>query len=136
MEEQVMKDAQYRKGMGIAWFNATNSAIEMVKMEQAMGFFSDKISVKGKKAKKAHTIEERIAYWRNHFLEAHKGYYAEVIAKIGAPYKAEDTIARVKKTKDYKELAKLWNSISEDERRDVEIRKAVNELKAIYEKAQ
>ena len=32
-QEKIMKDAQYRKGLSIAFFNATNAAVEMVKLE-------------------------------------------------------------------------------------------------------
>lgn len=149
-DDKVLKNAQYRKTMGIAWFNATNSAIEMVKAEQLMGMFdgralkneieSSKKLPKGKKEKvikliKVPSMEERLVYWRDKFLEEHKDYYAKVIAQIGQVYDAVKTIEILKSAKTKGELKLAWMALSEDERHDGEIRKVVKELKKTYEKS-
>jgi len=157
-EDKVLKNAQYRKGLGIAWFNATNSAIEMVKVEHAMGMFTVQsllnVNIKPfKKSKKkgvkkgvkkettatvslnkAQSIEDRISYWRSKFLEDHKVYYAEVVSQIGTNYDVSKTIELLKKTKNRNELKLVWTAMSEDERHDGEIRKITKELKKSYEK--
>jgi len=142
-DEKVIKDAQYRKGLSIAWFNATNSATEMVKLDQLMGVFRDnRVYPEPKKARGKRkvsgtpppTVEERIEYWRSRLLEEHKAYYATVIANVGANYKSEDT---VKKLKDAAEigleaLRVVWRSLSEDERRDGDVLKVAKELRGQF----
>lgn len=133
-DEKIMKNAQYRKGLGIAWFNATNSAIEMVKLEglKTNIFKTDK---KGKKkVEKIKPMEVRIALWRNLFLEEHKDYYAKVIANVGQMYDSSKAIEVLKKATDLASLKLIWMTLSEDERHDGEIRKVVKEIKSKFEK--
>lgn len=115
-DEKILKDAQYRKGLGIAFFNATNAAIEIIKL----------LPPGDEEYKKLNLI-----FWRNWLLEEHKTYYATVIAGVGAVYKAEDTIKKLKQSKTKDELRLVWISISEDERRDGEIIKVAKELKIL-----
>ena len=117
MDEKIIKDAQYRKGLSIAFFNATNAAVEFAKINGLAGVIDPK---------------KFIAEWRNWFLEEHKTYYATVIAQIGVNYKPEDSIKKLKATKTLEELKSAWLLLSEDERQNVEIKKVANELKATY----
>ena len=111
-DDKVIKNAQYRKGLSIAFFNATNAAVSIVSQ---MGPQMD--------AKK--TIVE-IRDW---LLEEHKKYYAEVIAKVGTNYDAAESVKKLKAVKNQEELKAVWLSFSEDERQDAEIRKVAQELK-------
>lgn len=115
MEEKILKDAQYRKGLSIAFFNATNSAIALV----------------ANRTMDMPDALKEVVRIRDILLEEHKNYYATVIANIGANYKATDTIEKLSKTKNIDELKSLWLSLSEDERRDGEILKA-KETNPIY----
>lgn len=117
--DQVIKDAQYRKGLSIAFFNATNAAIELTKNEK----------ITGKK------LRNKIVEVRDWLLEEHKTYYATVIANVGTNYKPEETIKRLKATKTLEDLRSTWQLLSEDERQDKEIKKIVHSLKKTYEKA-
>ena len=119
MDEKLIKDAQYRKGLSIAFFNATNSAIALCT---------------GMNVHEKATIE-KVVELRDFFLEQHKNYYATVIANVGVNYKAEDSIAKLKVTKTLEELNNAWRALSADERRDGEIIKVAQTLKKTYEKA-
>lgn len=121
MDEKILKDAQYRKGLSIAYFNSLNAAIEITKD------LAKNLSLEDAK--------KLIANWRDHFLEEHKEYYARVIAKIGTSYNPVEAIKKLSETKDMASLRSTWLSLSEDERRDEEIKKAALNLKNAYEKA-
>lgn len=114
-DEKVLKDAQYRKGLSIAFFNATNAAIELTK-----GY------------KYANQEEQRkdIVEIRNWLLGEHREYYATVIQSVGANFKAGEAIKKLQTAKTYDELSVIWRLLSEDERRDGEIIKVAKELKA------
>jgi len=120
VDDKILKDAQYRKGLSIAFFNATNAAVEFAKINGLAGVLDPR---------------KFIADWRDWFLEEHKNYYATVIANVGQNYKAVDTIAKLNKTTNIEELKVIWLSLSEDERRDGEILKVKATLKKKYEKA-
>lgn len=121
--EKLIKDAQYRKGLSIAFFNATNAAIELVKGNPKLTTFE--------KSDVLETVKEI----RDFFLKEHQNYYATVIAKIGSNYKADETIKKLRATKNIAELRTAWQLLSEDERQDEEIKKVALELKTAYEKA-
>lgn len=125
-KEKVIKDAQYRKGLSIAFFNATNNAIEMVKLKY-QGQDISKVPMD--------QIMEAVTTGRNWLLEEHKNYYATVIAQVGVNYKVADTIEKLKKTTSLDELSMVWRSLSADERHDKEVRKIASELKQNYETA-
>ncbi len=117
-DDKVIRDAQYRKGLSIAFFNATNSAVSLVAQF------------------KLPNVEETlksVVEIRDFFLEEHKNYYATVIQNVGANYIANDTIIKLQATKNIDELKSLWLSLSEDERRDGDILRVKAELKEKYE---
>jgi len=106
MNDSVIKNAQYRKGLSIAFFNATNATIELLKDDNS---------------KTEEELKEKIIKWRSWFLEEHKNYYATVIEKIGVNYEAKESIEKLNKAKTIEELRTTWVNLSEDERRDPEI---------------
>jgi len=112
-DDKIIQNAQYRKSLSIAFFNATNAAIEMCKG----------LNISEEKTK------EKIIEVRNWFLEEHKNYYASVIANAGQNYKTEESIAKLKTAKTLEDLQMVWRLLSEDERRDGEIQKVAQELK-------
>ena len=116
--EEIMKNAQFRKSLSIAFFNATNAAIELVK----------------EKPMTADETRFAIQVWRDWFLGEHKNYYAAVIANIGKNYDAKESIAKLKVAKTLEELQTAWRLLSEDERRDAEVHKEAQKLKTQYEK--
>ena len=119
-KETLIKDAQYRKGLGIAFFNATNAAIEIVSTQRL-----------SKEETRKFIVE-----FRDWLLDEHSDYYAEVIAKIGVPYDAKVAIKKLKAAKDFEALKTVWIVLSEDERRDKDITKVKNQVKAKYENSQ
>ena len=119
--DQIIKDAQYRKGLSIAFFNATNATIEL-----AMVMFPDL---------KAVDTKAFIQEWRGWFLEEHKKYYAEVIANVGLNFEVAETIKKLEKATTTEELLSVWLSLSQDERSNDEVIKVKDELKKKYEKA-
>lgn len=116
-KDKLIKDAQYRKGLSIAFFNATNAAITM-----CAGMNVHEIS----------TLE-KITSLRDFFLDEHATYYANVIAKVGVNFKAKETIKLLEKVTSLDELRNAWFNLSEDERRDKEIFECVQNLKKKYE---
>ena len=118
MEEKLIKDAQYRKGLSIAFFNATNAAIEMCK---GLNIHEE-------------TTKNKIIEIRNWLLDEHKNYYATVIAKIGVNYNAEEAIKKLQAVKSKEELHIVWLNFSADERQDAEISKVAQTKKQEYEK--
>ena len=113
LNEKLFKDAQYRKGLSIAFFNASNCATELVKAEGEI-------------------TKEKFVEWRDWLLAEHAKYYAETIAKVGVAYNRETTILKLNAVSSYEELREVWTKLSEDERRDEEIIKVVKELKEKY----
>ncbi len=125
-QEKLLKNAQYRKSLGIAYFNSTNSAIELAKL-----FFQ----MTGQKVS-AEEIMKTVASFRDEFLEQHKDYYAKNIAIIGINYNPQDAIERLKSAKNIQELGIAWRSLSADERANVDIFNVAQELKKYYEETQ
>lgn len=119
-KEKLIKDAQYRKGLSIAFFNATNAAIELVKSKQ-IGDREEELKL--------------VIKVRDFFLEEHTKYYAETIAKVGVNYDVKETLKKVKVAKNLTELKNVWIALSEDERQDEQIIKAVKQEKSKHEKA-
>lgn len=116
-----IKTAQDRKDFAIAFYNATNNSIELVK------------AVREFEISTPEQVKELITYWRDWFLEQHLEYRAKVTEKIGASYDPKDALDRLKNTKNLKELEEVWRMLSEDERRDEIIHKECQELKDKYE---
>ena len=118
-DEKLIKDAQFRKGLSIAYFNSLNASIELAKV-----MFPDMVGVDAKAF---------IAEWRDWFLSEHAKYYSEVISKVGVNYNPKTTIEKLNATKNKVELNDVWISLSADERKDDEIRKVAIDLKKKYE---
>lgn len=116
--EKLIKDAQYRKGLSIAFFNATNSAISLVGQ---MDFTEDN--------------KKKVQEWRDFFISEHADYYAKVIENVGNTFNPKDTIKKLEKAKNYDELKKIWVMLSQDERNNEDIQAKVKDLKSKYEKA-
>lgn len=119
MDEKLVKDAQYRKGLSIAFFNATNAAIEMVKSE-----------LENDPTTPPQKVQERMVFWRDWLLEEHKSYYSNVIAKIGGHFSVKDTVEKLKATTTLISLRAVWLGISADERAHPDIVKVAQEMKA------
>lgn len=101
-KDTIIRDAQYRKGLSIAFFNATNAAIELAKIFNLQGVDAKKFIVE----------------WRDFFLSEHHSYYANVIARVGLTYKPEDAMKRLGEASTVEDLKFVWLTLSEDERRD------------------
>lgn len=119
-----IKNAQDRKDFAIAFYNATNNAIEIVKANRGFEISTPE------------QVQEQIEYWRNWFLEQHLDYRAKVTEKIGANYNVGTAIERLEKATSRDELKKEWLSLSQDERQDPEIAKKCQELVEKYETIQ
>ncbi len=124
MDEKVIKDLQYRKGLSIAYFNSLNSAISLVT--------TDPVSRSG--GQKA--ILETIAFYQEHFLKNYNTYYSTVISNVGVNYDKKKSLEKLSKVVSKEGLKKVWIMLSEDERRDPDILKVARELKEKYEKTQ
>lgn len=122
-EDKNLKDAQYRKSLSIAFFNATNAAIDLV----------TKSSIASNAIFDQATLMSQIQYWRDWFLAQHMEYYSNKISNVGALYNSSETIKKLEATKSRDELEKAWIALSEDERRDGDIIAKVSELKKVYE---
>jgi len=128
-----IKNAQDRKDFAIAYFNATNNAIEILKdnlnidIQKYDGYYNQDAFEQKKKA---------IAYWRDWFLEEHLKYRALVTEKIGATYNPKDAIGKLEATTTLEQLETVWLSFTQDERLDTEIAKKCQELKTKYETIQ
>lgn len=128
-QDKLIKDAQYRKGLSIAFFNATNAAVEMVKLE-------GKQSVKKGRTKKEVSFDKRIVFWRDWLIKEHQDYYGKVIANVGVNYVDEDAIEKLEKANtSLSKLQAAWKLLSEDERHDEKILKVAQKLRKAYEKA-
>lgn len=105
--DAMMQDAQYRKGLSIAFFNATNNATEIVKLQET--------------SPSNEVLQERIIFWRDWLLSEHATYYAQVVMGVGKPYSIVDTIKKLETAKTVDELKDIWLLLSADERDDSEI---------------
>lgn len=118
IDDKILSNAQYKKSLSIAFFNATNAAISLV--SPATQYLTPE------------EIKNRVKMYRDYFLEEHKNYYAAVIANVGQNYKAEDSIAKLKAVKTLEELQTAWRALSADERKDGEILKVAQDLQKKY----
>jgi len=119
--EKIIKDAQYRKGLSIAFFNATNSAIALMAPTMDRGSDVD-------------LVLSKVFEIRDKMLEEHKNYYATVISSVGINFSPTETIKKLNATTDKQSFKSVWLSLSEDERHHDEIKKVAKELKKKYEK--
>ena len=119
MDEKLLKDAQWRKSLSISYFNSLNAAIALA-TPSAQVLDEDELL-------------DLVKRYRDIFIEEHKNYYANTIAKVGMNYKPEDAIKKLKAVKSREELHTVWLMFSEDERRDDEISRLAHDLKTKYE---
>jgi len=112
-QNNLMASAQYRKSLSIAFFSATNAAIELVKTDYV----------------KDTDLKKFIIEWRNFFLEEHKSYYAQNIANIGVNYDVKATLEKLEKAKTVDELKSVWVTLSQDERQDEQVKAKAQLLK-------
>jgi hypothetical protein len=117
-----IKNAQDRKDFAIAYFNATNNAIEIAKAEGAIN-----------ENQLVEHMKEKIVFWRDWFLAEHLKYRALVTEKIGATYNPKNAIEKLEATANVEQLEEVWLSFTQDERLDTEIAKKCQELKTKYE---
>lgn len=113
-----IKTAQDRKDFAIAFYNATNNAIEMVKLQTATT---------------TEDAQEKIVKWRDWFLSEHAKYREEVTEKIGAVVQVGTAKDKLKATKNVAELQKAWLTLTQDERQDPDVYRLCQELKEKYE---
>lgn len=116
-----IKNAQDRKDYSIAFFNSTNSAIEMLKIDQPTS---------------PEDIKNKLVLWREWFLSQHGEYRALVTDQIGASYDPKDHIAKLEATKSLEELSVTWRSFTQDVRQNSDLVKKCQELKEKYENIQ
>lgn len=116
--EDVIKNAQYRKGLSIAYFNAINSAIELTKGIED-----------------ADTRKKAIVDCRDWLLDEYATYYTNVLENASVNFKPEETIKRLEKATSLVELQNIWVCLSQDERHHEDIIKKKDELKAQYAQA-
>lgn len=122
-KEKSIKDGQFRKGLSIAYFNATNAAVTLIASEERLRF-----GIK-------ETLDN-LRIIRDALLEDHLEYYSKTVASVGSNFKPADTIAKLEKSINIESLRSVFLSLSQDERNNPEILKRANELKAQYENAQ
>lgn len=118
-----IKNAQDRKDYAIAFYNATNNAIEMVKAGGSLDLGKD-------------IAKHNIVQWRDWFLEQHAEYRAKVTDQIGATYNTGTAIEKMEATNTKEELQKVWISFTQDERQDPEIHAKCQQLIEKYETIQ
>lgn len=126
--EKLIRDAQYRKGLSIAYFNSLNAAVELTKAIIAKGNTED-IN------KNPRIVLDMLYKFRDEFIAEHDDYYARVIANVGVSYSVANAVEKLEAVKSLDELRNVWVGFSEDERRDPKIRETAGEVKKRYEKA-
>lgn len=130
-DDQALKDAQYRKGLSIAYFNSVNSAITMMS-PLITKLVTDIGPEKMDDETRMMAIKASIRVWRDWFLEEHKQHYLKNISNAGLPFDVTETIERIKKAQNMDELSLIWASLSADERHVHDVVSLVAELKAKF----
>ena len=120
---KAASDGQFKKQMGIAYSNANNAAIELMKAEPKLFGFG------------IPQMMGNLKEIRTYMLDDYMEWYNNVISKVGSNFKPEDTIKRLETASSSQELKSIWFSLSEDERLNPEIVKATKKLKEKYETA-
>ncbi len=116
-QDKMLRDAQYRKGQSIAYFNSLNTAVALVTAT----------------VPKTMKMEARLALIdeiKEQFLVKYRDYYETNVAKSGANYNPVTSIMELRSAKTMEELRSAWTDMSEDERRDGDVIKVKNELYA------
>lgn len=86
--ENVMRDAQFRKGLSIAYFNSLNSAITLVTAPRV-----------NNTTETAEETKKLLAYWRDYFLDEYAKFHSEKISNIGIEKIAPSVVEGLDKAK-------------------------------------
>lgn len=89
--ENVLRDAQFRKGLSIAYFNSLNSAIEMLKVKLPYTKTPEESTDEGK--------QKTLEYWHKYFLDQYSKFHAENISSIGIEKIAPSVVEGLDKAK-------------------------------------
>lgn len=119
-KDKLIRDAQFRKGLSIAYFNSLNCAIDLVTRNIEAGALTDE------------QVVERVMKVRDIFIDQHNQYYAGVISKVGKNYDPQKAIEKLNTATTLAELSEKWILLSQDERQDEAVRKVASELKNKY----
>ena len=120
-----IKNAQDRKDFAIAYFNATNNAIQMF---QQQSYDVNKVGDE--------YAEKFIVKWRDWFLKEHLSYRARVTEKVGASYNPSSVLEAIEATKNIDELKMLFLGLTQDERSDKDVNLSFQKKKLEHETIQ
>lgn len=118
-QDLLIRDAQFRKGLSISYFNALNNAIQLV-------------TANGVRFASEQELLDKVDKYQQIFIEKHNEYYARVIASVGVHFDTKKTIARLKACTTQGELKMVWISLSEDERQDKAIQEVAYALRESF----
>lgn len=121
--EKLLKNAQYRKALPMAFLNSRNSAIELLKMEG---------KPKVKKGKKPVSLMQILKKNTDNLMKDYMEFYAKEVATVGTNFKPEDSIAKLKAAKTLPDLQATWRLLSEDERHNEEVLVVAKQLRQKY----
>jgi len=111
-----IKDAQDRKDLSIAYFNSTNSAINMV------------ANIVDLRTAKTEDVKDTLVFWRDWFLNEHKEYRLRELETMRANIPVADAFVKLRNAKTVEELKKVWVKLTQDERNTDTI---INEAKRL-----
>ena len=104
-----IKDAQDRKDLSIAYFNSTNSAINMV------------ANIVDLRTAKTEDVKDTIIFWREWFLTEHKEYRQRELETMRANIPVGDALTRLRATTNLVDLKAVWSTLTQDERNQADI---------------
>lgn len=113
-----IREAQDVKDLKIAFFNSTNSAIEMLKV-------SDLVQTDDQK-------KETIVMWREWFLEEHRQHNARMREQTGATVQVGDALTKLKTVNNIVDLRAMWATFTQDERNVQAVKDEANRLRELF----
>lgn len=113
-----IREAQDVKDLKIAFFNATNNAIQIVKPDLAVDRIDD--------------IKEGIQYWRDWFLDEHKEHNLRMQEQTGATVQVGDALTKLKAVNNIVDLRALWATFTQDERNIQAVKDEANRLRLLF----
>jgi hypothetical protein len=129
-ENKTLRDAQFRKGVSISFFNASNTAIEAVKLTSGKT-----IKPKGKKASKSDPrvkVLDDIRFYRDGLLKDYIKYYTDVISSVGENFNPADSVKKLEKCQTKADLKTVWLSFSAEERKHPDVKKVAKMLQTKF----
>lgn len=102
-----IREAQDNKDLKIAFFNSTNNAIEMVKINE---------NIKSEAQQK-----ESIVMWREWFLNEHTEHHKRMVNQTSATVPVGEAVTRLRATINLVDLKAVWASLTQDERNQADI---------------